>query len=113
MPYTNLDYLNTVTDGDSFLMKEMINLFISQIDEFTRNFHKFLEEKNWDALGKEAHKAKSSVLILGMNDLGRKLKDLQLNIENKEAVETYSDYITDFEFQTKEAIKELETIGQD
>lgn len=109
MQYTNLEYLNQITDGDDLLLKEMINLFISQVDEFTTNFNKFVSEKDWDALGKEAHKAKSSVLIVGMEDLGQKLKELQLYTEKKESEEVYPNYVADFEFQTQEAIKELKT----
>src|SRR5665647_3408222 len=76
MAFTNLDYLRTITEGDTESIRELIILFIEQVPEFIENLNKFLKEKRYAELGNEAHKAKSSVMIMGMDDLGHDMKRL-------------------------------------
>lgn len=108
MAYTNLDYLRNITGGDSQSMREIIELFIEQVPEFIANLKKHLDEKSYLALGKEAHKAKSSVMILGMDDLGHELKSLQLATISGTKEETYPKYVTRFENECLIAIAELQ-----
>ncbi len=107
MAYTDLSYLKEITGGESSIVQEMVEMFFAQVDEFKTNLNKYLEEKKWAELGKEAHKAKSSVLIVGMEDLGKNLKKLQLLTEEEKEVETYPDYVKMFEEQCDAAIEEL------
>ena len=108
MAYTDLSYLKEITGGESSIVIEMVEMFISQVDEFKENLNKYLEEKNWVELGKEAHKAKSSVLIVGMEDLGKNLKKLQLLTEEEKEIESYPDYVKMFMEQCDAAIEELQ-----
>lgn len=107
MAYTDLTYLKEITGGESSIVTEMVEMFLDQIEEFKGNFNKFYNDKNWVDLGKEAHKAKSSVLIVGMEELGKNLKKLQLLTEKEAEVETYYSYIQMFEEQCDVAINEL------
>ena len=107
MVYTNLEYLRSVTGGDSVSIREIIELFIEQVPEFINNLKKHLEEKDYIALGKEAHKAKSSVMILGMNDLGHDLKSLQLATQNGTREEMYAGQVERFEKECYLAVEEL------
>lgn len=107
MAYTDLSYLKEITGGESSIVQEMVEMFFAQIDEFKTNLNQYLEEKKWTELGKEAHKAKSSVLIVGMEDLGKNLKKLQLLTEEEKETETYPDYVKMFEEQCDAAVEEL------
>lgn len=107
MSQIDLTYLNTMAGGDEEIIQEMIILFIEQVPEFIENFKKHLKEKDYIALGKEAHKAKSSVLIMGMTDLATDLKNLQLITIAGINKETYPLFIKKFEYECLEAIKEL------
>lgn len=107
MAYTDLSYLKEITGGESSIVIEMVEMFISQVDEFKENLTKYLADKNWVDLGKEAHKAKSSVLIVGMEDLGKNLKKLQLLTEEDKEIETYPDYVKMFMEQCDAAVEEL------
>lgn len=107
MAYTDLNYLQSVTGGDPEIVREMIELFISQIPEFSDNLNRFLAEKKYIDLGKEAHKAKSSVLVVGMESLGKDLKKLQLLTLDGKEEETYADYVKEFDKQCNAAVEEL------
>ena len=108
MAFTNLDYLRSITGGDRDSIREIIELFIEQVPEFIGNLKKHLSEKNYADLGKEAHKAKSSVMILGMEDLGHDLKSLQLKTINGTREETYAQHVSRFEDQCMKAVEELQ-----
>lgn len=108
MAYTNLDYLRNITGGDKNSMREIILLFIEQVPEFIGNMKKHLDEKSYIELGREAHKAKSSVMIMGMEDLGWDLKSLQLATISGTREETYEKHFKRFENECMIAVKELE-----
>ena len=93
---TNLDYLNEITGGESGITKEFIQLFFDQLPEFRGGMTSYLAEKKWKELGELAHKAKSSVMTFGMNDLGHQLKELQLKTQKLEDIETYPNYVANF-----------------
>ncbi len=94
--FTNLDYLKEITGGEPEIMNEFIQMFFDQIPEFRDGLIKFLAEQKWKELGELAHKAKSSVMTFGMNDLGHRLKDLQLKTQKLEYIETYPTYVDEF-----------------
>jgi HPt (histidine-containing phosphotransfer) domain-containing protein len=94
--HTNLEYLQEITGGEGEVMKEFIQMFFDQLIEFRTGMAKYLEAKKWKELGELAHKAKSSVMTFGMNDMGHRLKDLQLKTQKLEDIETYPEYVNDF-----------------
>src|SRR5665647_2031706 len=107
MAFTNLDYLRTITEGDTESVREIIILFIEQVPEFIENLKKHLAEKNYGKLGNEAHKAKSSVMIVGMDDLGHDLKTLQLDTIKGTGIDTYAPLVSRFESECLVAVEEL------
>ncbi len=80
-PYShiNLNYLESITDGSQELIKELVTIFIEQIPEFKEGFDEGLNQKDWSKIAAVAHKAKSSVMSMGMDELGNTdLKNLEL-----------------------------------
>lgn len=108
---TDLSYLNSMSGGSSDVIKEMIAIFNEQSKEYIMEMQKYLDEKNYLLLGKLAHKAKSSVAIMGMNDLAADLKTLEINTKTEKDVEMYPVYVEKFIRLTKQAIAELEEIA--
>jgi HPt (histidine-containing phosphotransfer) domain-containing protein len=109
MAYTDLTYLKEITGGENSIVIEMVEMFLAQVDEFKENMTKFLSTQSYIELGKEAHKAKSSVLIVGMEELGKNLKKLQLLTEANAEVESYPEYVKMFIEQCDEAVIELQS----
>lgn len=104
---TNLDYLNEITGGESEVTREFIQMFFDQMPEFRDGMTSFLADGKWKELGELAHKAKSSVMTFGMNDLGHQLKDLQLKTQKLEDIDSYPAYVADFMKQLAVAEAEL------
>jgi HPt (histidine-containing phosphotransfer) domain-containing protein len=75
----NLSYLESIADGDQGIINELITIFLDQVPEFTEGLKLYFNTQDWKKLAALAHKAKSSVLSMGMNDLGNiDLKNLEL-----------------------------------
>ncbi|MCK9410754.1 MAG: Hpt domain-containing protein [Prolixibacteraceae bacterium] len=108
MTYTDLKYLKTITDGNNKIVREMIELFIMQIPDFINNMNRLYQSGQYQAMGKEAHKAKSSLQIMGMTKLVQEMKQFQLKTIEGVDVESYPVHIRNFEIQCEAAIKELQ-----
>lgn len=95
--YTNLNYLRDITGGESEVIKEFIQMFFDQLPEFRGGLRTHLIKHEWKELGELAHKAKSSVLTFGMEEMGKKLKELQLKTQQMKDVDSYEEYVAEFE----------------
>ncbi len=77
--YIDLTYLEGVADGDMDIIKELVKIFIDQLPEFRDGFEESYIGQDWMNIAGIAHKAKSSVVSMGMKDLGNTdLKNLEL-----------------------------------
>ncbi|NLX72717.1 MAG: Hpt domain-containing protein [Bacteroidales bacterium] len=75
----DLSYLESIADGDREIINELITIFLDQIPEFSEGLDHGLNNRDWRILAAIAHKAKSSVISMGMNTLGNiDLKNLEL-----------------------------------
>ncbi|MDP4223253.1 MAG: Hpt domain-containing protein [Bacteroidota bacterium] len=108
--FIKTDYLEMVAGGDGELLKELINMFRDQVAEFSEEMKKLLQEKNYYELGLLAHKAKSSVSIMGMDSLANLLKTFELQAKTSLNIDRYQSYVTRFENDTRSALAELETL---
>jgi HPt (histidine-containing phosphotransfer) domain-containing protein len=103
----DLNYLKSMSGDSPEFIIEMIDIFLPQIDEFYKEMNSLFEEKDYNSLGKVAHKAKSSVAVMGMSNLAKKLKELELLTKNNEDTSIYPDYINFFKTECDQAILEL------
>ena len=104
----DLNYLKTMSGGDSKFIREMIELFREQIDEYKVIMPDLLLNKKYDELSKMAHKAKSSVAVMGMSDAAEVLKELEILAQGGKEVEQYESMIDQFLDQSQLALEELE-----
>lgn len=86
----SLDQLESVSFGDKDFKKELIDIFLEQIPEFISNMRKYYSNGEILLLAKEAHTAKSSVLIFGMSETGNNLKEIQSQGESKKVEQLQS-----------------------
>ncbi len=107
MEKADLSYLRTMSDGNEELILEMIDIFIDQVKEMWVEMQDSLEKNEIDTLGKLAHKAKSSLAILGMHSTAQILKDLELYCNENIKHELYQDIINNFKSDCLLAIDEL------
>jgi len=108
--FINTEYLDSVSGGDNDIIREIVVMFGEQIVETENQMKMLLAEKNYNTLGLLAHKAKSSVAIMGMSDLAVMLKTFELQAKEGTETEKYESYINRFVLETGEAMKELDDL---
>jgi HPt (histidine-containing phosphotransfer) domain-containing protein len=108
--YINPEYLDSVANGDIQLIEELVDMFSSQVVEIYGEMKNLLAAGNYKLLGLLAHKAKSSVAIMGMNDLASLLKTFELQAKQGESVGSYSGYIEKFHIDSAIAVTELKEL---
>ena len=108
--FINTEYLEMVAGGDNELLKELIIMFRDQVAEFNAEMSLLFNDKNYQALGRLAHKAKSSVAIMGMDSLANMLKTFELQAVDGKNPEKYEAYISRFESETLSALEELDDL---
>jgi len=106
--FINTEYIESVTGGDKEIVIELVGIFRDQVTEIANEMKALHSKGDFHTLGLLAHKAKSSVAIMGMNDLALMLKKFE--IEGKEGTnnENYEAYIQRYETEGGLAVLELE-----
>ena len=108
--FINMEYLDSVSGGDPSIINELVVMFKEQSVEIYNEMLSLLAEKNYISLGLLAHKAKSSVAIMGMTELAQLLKTFELQTREQKEIHLYRSYIDRFKSDTDEAVRELENI---
>ena len=106
--YINTSYLEMVTGGDRGITDELVTIFRQQVDEFYQKMLAANTPSDYQVLSQIAHKAKSSVAIMGMDDMASILKTLEINARDAKSAESFQIVIKAFREQTAEAIAELD-----
>ncbi|MCZ4695983.1 Hpt domain-containing protein [Ancylomarina euxinus] len=83
----DLSYLKEMSGNNKDIMIEMVEIFIEQNPEFTEGISSYFENRQWTELGAIAHKAKSSVRIMGMDELGDCLEKIEHYSKGNQKVE--------------------------
>ena len=105
--FADLSYLESMSMGSQEMVNEMIQIFLEQIPEFAEGLPDLLNKKDYTALGALAHKAKSSVAVMGMDNLATVLKDLENKAKVGEDIESYPSLIQTFITQVLKTEEEL------
>jgi HPt (histidine-containing phosphotransfer) domain-containing protein len=106
-----LTYLRNMSAGNKELMLEMISIFKKQVSEFVKEMDLLYTNNEFENLGKLAHKAKSSISIMGMADLAKDLKTFENMAKAGIEPHTYPAFIQKFKDETSEAISELDMVS--
>lgn len=107
MQTVNVTYLEEVCGGSKEVIREMVDIFLEQIPEFYSEMKTLLDNKQYYDLGLLAHKAKSSVAIMGMDKLALRLKELELIAKAGDKTVKYNIYVEEFYSETEKAVEEL------
>ena len=97
-----------MSGGDAAFIREMIDLFREQVNEYKELMPELLRKKDYDSLSKMAHKAKSSVAVMWMKHVSEQLKDLERLASKGEEVDRYESLVNEFLQQSELAVLELE-----
>lgn len=106
--HINLEYLEMVSGGDREIISELIDIFRQQSRDFHEEMLSLFGSKLYSQLGQLAHKAKSSVAIMGMEQLASRMKHLELTAKEGDKPEEYREIIEYFRSESALALEELD-----
>lgn len=106
--FINTEYIESVTGGDKEIVVELVEIFRSQVTEIANEMKVLYSKGDFHTLGLLAHKAKSSVAIMGMNDLTVLLKTLEIEAKEGKNKENFESTIHRYETEAGLAVLELE-----
>jgi HPt (histidine-containing phosphotransfer) domain-containing protein len=99
----DLSYLMQLMDNNTEIVLEVLAIFKNEVPKDMANLEKYLQQEDWEMLGKTAHKLKSSVGNLGLNEL----RDLFLFIEQNGKEFTNLDKLPQYVKKTLDGIQQL------
>lgn len=91
-PY-KLDKLEEISGGDDSFVKEMIDIFLGDVDSNIENLEQYYKEENLDEIGKLAHKIKPTIDLLGIEKIHQEIRDLRTEAEKGDANDQVFDLI--------------------
>ena len=99
----DLSYLLQLMDNNTEIVLEVLAIFKSEVPKDIEHLENHLLNKEWELLGKTAHKLKSSVGNLGLNEL----RDLFLFIEQHGKNGTQLEQLPAYVEKTVQGINQL------
>ena len=75
-PYTDLTYLKGISMGDNTIVRKAIDRYLKDTPGLVDKMGEYLLTKDFDQLGKCAHKLKSSVAIMGMETVKNAMESI-------------------------------------
>jgi len=78
-PSFDLSYLNQVFQGNKQMINQIISMFVKQVPDYFNEMQECVVRADFNALHPLAHKAKSSITMLGL----KHMESLVLQIEKK------------------------------
>ncbi len=105
---TDLQYLTETTGDDPELMAKMIEIMLRETPEEIKKMEELYSEKKWDRLRAVAHKFKSAVTYMGLNEMKEVVKDIQTNAQNHQNLKRIGDLIQQLKLVCTQALGELE-----
>jgi|GEM_PF-254864 len=108
--HVNLDFLKEISEGNTDLMRDLINLFITQVPTFSEQMELYLKNQDYCTLAKFAHKIKNSVAMMGIDELTSDMKKLENICTSKPDNNTVKTLVEKFKKISGEASVELQHI---
>ncbi len=108
----NTDYIDEISLKAEFQMK-ILALFKQNVFEYEKMMNIALKKGSYAELAELAHKAKSSVKILGMDKQADDMKLLQLDIERGNNPDTYEQRVAVFIESCYAALKEVSLLEKE
>jgi CheY-like chemotaxis protein len=108
--YVDLSYLETVSEGDKAFMDDLLNIFREQVPVLSGKLQEHLDNGDIDKLAAVAHKAKSSVAMLGINELKTAMENLEKWAKQKINKEKYPEIVENFHQISKLVLEEIKDL---
>lgn len=84
----DLDYLKEISNNDQAFLEDMVHTFIENTPDALNEMRQFMENKDWQKLGKSAHKFAPSVQFIGVQEIVNDLDVLEEHAMKEKNIDT-------------------------
>ena len=106
----DLDYIYNISDGDREFIKEMLEVFVKITPESIDIINDSLEQKQWKEVARVAHKIKPSILLLGIDELTKLVKEIEHMAKNQEELDQLTAKISLLNQYTLEVLADIDEL---
>lgn len=103
----DLSYLNQIFQGNQEMIKQIIHLFLQQVPQYITEMEACVARNDLRALHPLAHKAKSSIAMLGLRSLEAKVLRIEQNSREYREVDKLPDLVVQVRTECELANTEL------
>lgn len=106
----NKEKIKQSLDCDDDFLNVLLDQFVIESKESTKNMNRSLEDKNWDGVRGSAHKMLSSTKLLGMPELTDLLEKIETRSANGNDLDVVPDLVNKYTNSIEGVYKEIETV---
>ncbi len=110
LSYVQLDYLETMTDGDADMMQTMLDMLIEEIPDEIRKMNETLAQKDWQELFQISHKMKTTLSFIGNETMININKTLEHCSRYEESLAELPALVQQLDELSVKVVEELQTI---
>ena len=90
----DLTLVESISGGDQGFIKKMLQLFVDTMPQNVGELQSALQQENWEMVGKQAHKMKSTIDSMGISLLKEDIRAVESNGKNKTNLELIPALVT-------------------
>ncbi len=105
----DLTMVRAVSGGDEGFIKKMIHLFIETVPPSLHDLKEASSEKQWEKVGKVAHKLKSTIDSMGIESLKEDIRNVEANGKHQQDIEAIPPLIQKIDTIVINCIQQLKT----
>lgn len=110
--YTDISYLQQITKNNHEVIRLTIDKFTVSIPEVNSKLERFLNERDYDALGAEAHKLLSTIGILRIRQMDGLVRELETNCKERQNLAKVPAMVDEVNKLSECVVVELEALRQ-
>lgn len=106
----DLAYIYNISDHDREFIKEMLVTFLKITPASLDDIQKAQTAKNWKEVGRLAHKIKPTLMLIGNDDLSKKIKKLELEAKQESNVKNIHSLVSEIDGQCRQTVSEIQEL---
>jgi len=106
----DLSYLNQVFQGNQVMIKQIISMFVQQVPNYINEMEDCVAKMELNNLHSLAHKAKSSISMLGLKDMEELVLSIEYKSKNNQELNELPDLVKRISKECNEIKTQLEKV---
>ncbi len=107
----SIEYINEVTQNDSALRNEILQLFIDNLPDYIYELELSLKQNDLEGLKKSAHKLKSPLYTLKVEDIINLVEFIEIEVDENTPQNEISNTVIQIVFGVQQIIYQLKLIN--